>query len=104
MEAHVIASSFKGTELIPPWSDRGSKCRCEVTSEGEDTAGFAWARMMFVLPWPRGVATMTLYRLLTYLKTPLLKVTFICYYYSSKDCLDIARQHNESIYSVYQDP
>jgi hypothetical protein len=82
MEAHVIASSFKGTELIPPWSDRGSKCRCEVTSEGEDTAGFAWARMMFVLPWPRGVATMTLYRLLTYLKTPLLKVTFICYYYS----------------------
>jgi hypothetical protein len=21
MEAHVIVSSFKGTELIPPWSD-----------------------------------------------------------------------------------
>jgi hypothetical protein len=76
MEAHVTASSFKGTELIPPWPDRGSKCRCEVTSEGEDTAGFAWARMTFVLPWPRGVATMTLYRHLTYLKTPLPKVTF----------------------------
>jgi hypothetical protein len=48
MEAHVTASSFKGTESIPPWSDRGSKCRFEVTSEGEDIAGFAWARVPFV--------------------------------------------------------
>jgi hypothetical protein len=76
MEAHVTASSFKGTESIPPWSDRGSKCRFEVTSEGEDIAGFAWARVPFVLPWPRGVATMTLCRLLAHLETPLLKVTF----------------------------
>jgi hypothetical protein len=52
-----------------------------VTSQGEDIGGFAWPHMTFV--WVDvckashhgyRLATMTLYRLLTYLKTPLLKV------------------------------
>jgi hypothetical protein len=51
MEAHVIASSSKGTELIPPRSDGLTVVRSadvEVTSEGEEKDGLAWPYMTFV--------------------------------------------------------
>jgi hypothetical protein len=54
MEAHDIASSSKGTELIRPRPDRYGVTsprldRDGVTSEGEGIGGFAWPHMTFVL-------------------------------------------------------
>jgi hypothetical protein len=57
------------------------------------------------LVWLQGVATMTLYRLLTYLKTSFVKGYFLSVTTTlqrlSRQLLDYT---NESIYSVYQNP
>jgi hypothetical protein len=82
-DSFILQGDRINPTTVRPWLEMPM----EVTSEGEGIGGFAWPHMTFVWVWPQGNGHHDPHRILTYLKTSLLEVTFYPLLLLYKYCL-----------------